>query len=211
MGAMRTPLAAAVILAALAVGRTARAEPVVGLRVAIAPAVGSAAGDVPVSDALSLQVPVQLDALWRTGPFAAGVYGSWGIARDGACGGGSCSASVSRLGIQATWSFAPISGAEPWAGIGTGYEWAGASWKRSGTSVDTRWRGLELAEAQGGVDWRLGRRLAVGPYLLVGVGRYSSYTVETAFESATAEIAQKAVHAWIHVGVRGRLSFGDAP
>src|SRR6266545_2924093 len=157
MGAMRTPLAAAV---------------------------GSAAGDVPVSDALSLQVPIQLDALWRTGPFAAGLYGSWGIARYGACGGASCSASVSRLGVQATWSFAPISGAEPWAGVGTGYEWASASRVRGGTSVDTRWRGLELAEAQGGVEWRVARRLAVGPYLLVGLGRYSSYTVETGFESA---------------------------
>src|SRR6266545_3398271 len=122
MGAMRTPLSAAVILATLA-ARTARAEPVVALRLAIAPAVGSAEADVPVSDALSLQGPLRLDALWRTGRLAAGLYGSWGLARYGACGSGSCSASVSRLGLEATWSFAPISGAEPWAGgLATGCE-----------------------------------------------------------------------------------------
>src|SRR6266511_3657918 len=202
MGAMRTPLAAAVILAA----RAARAEPVVALRLAIAPAVGSAEADVPVSDALSLQVPLQLDALWRTGRLAAGLYGSWGLARYGACGSGSCSASVSRLGLEATWSFAPISGAEPWAGVGTGYEWASATRAQSGTSTDTRWRGFELAEAQGGVEWRVGPRFALGPFLLVGVGRYARYTVETREESATAEIARKAFHAWIHIGVRGRRS-----
>ncbi len=208
---MRTPLAAAVILTALAAAPVARAEPVVALRLGIAPAVGSATAGVPVSEALTFQVPVQVDALWRAGRLSAGVYGSWGLALYGACGGGSCGASVARLGVEALWSFAPLAAAEPWVGLGAGYEWASASRARSGATLDTSWRGPELFQAQGGVEWRLGRRLAVGPFLLLGAGRYTRLALDTGVDSASADVARKAVHAWVHIGVRGRLALGRTP
>jgi hypothetical protein len=214
MGAMRSQLAAAVILSALAAAPGVRAEPVVALRLGIAPAVGSPTADVPVSEALTLQVPVQVDALWRAGRLATGVYGSWGVARYGACGGGSCGASVARLGVEALWSFAPfapLAAAEPWVGVGAGYEWASASRARSGASLATSWRGPELFQAQGGVEWRRGRRLAIGPFLLVGAGRYTRLALDTGVDSASADVARKAVHAWVHVGVRGRLALGRTP
>jgi hypothetical protein len=204
---MRLPTAAAAALLALAAAPAVRAEPVFALRSAVAPAFGSAADDVPVADAVSFQVPFQLDALWRRGSFAAGVYGSWGWGRVDACEG-SCSASVWRAGLQGTFSFPPIHGAEPWAGLATGYEWAIARRERGGTEVSTTWRGFELLAAQGGVEWRVTRMAALGPFVLLGVGQYGDLSVDTGIESASAPIPQKALHGWIQVGVRARLVLG---
>lgn len=205
MGAMRTPLALAAALLAL-VARPARCEPagpVLALRLGVAQAVGSAAADVPVSDAVRLQFPIQLDALWRFGSAAAGAYASWGLARSGGCEG--FCASVTRAGLQATWSFAPWREAEPWAGVASGYEWAA---ERGDGDVTTTWRGFELFAAQGGIEWRVAPALALGPFILVGAGRYTNVALETGVESASAELARKSVHAWFHAGVRARLVLG---
>jgi hypothetical protein len=206
---MRLPLAAAAALLALATP-SARAEPVFALRAGVAPAFGSAAADVPVADAVSLQVPLQLDALWRRGRFAAGVYGSWGWGRVDACEG-SCSGSVWRAGLQGTYSFAPVRGAEPWAGLAAGYEWAIAKRGRGGGEISTTWRGFELLAAQGGVEWRVARMSALGPFVMVGVGRYADLSVDTGVESASASIPERALHGWIQVGLRARLVLGGDP
>jgi hypothetical protein len=209
MEGMRLPLAAAATLLALSVPRLARGEPSVGLRLAVAPAVGSAAGDLPVSDAVRLQFPLQLDALWAFGPIAVGGYASWGLARVGACGG-SCDGSVVRAGLEAIRTFASSRRAVPWAGIGAGYEWATEHRARAGHARTTRWRGFELLAVQGGLEWRVARAVALGPFLLVGAGRYTDVSLDTGIESASEGIARRAFHAWIHAGVRGRLVLGGA-
>jgi hypothetical protein len=183
---------------------------VVAVRLGIAPALGSAAADVPVSDTVRFQVPVQLDALWAFGPFAVGGYGSWGWARVGGCDG-SCSGSVTRVGLQGTWTAPPVRGAEPWAGVAAGYEWATERRALPPGDVTTGWRGFELLALQGGIDWRLRRNVAIGPFLLVGGGRYTDVTLDTGVDSASADLANKAVHVWVHLGVRLRLVLGGAP
>jgi hypothetical protein len=207
---MRLPRAALLLglTAALAGPAVARAEPSLALRLGVAPAFGSASGNLPVSHAVPLQFPVQLDALWRFGPIAAGLYGSWGPAQAGGCATGeSCSASVWRAGAQGTWTFA-ASRIEPWAGLSAGWEWATLDRQHGGAITDT-WSGLELA-AQGGVEWPLLRWLALGPYALLGGGRYSQYSVETGAGSAAARISDPSVHLWLQIGVRGRLVLGGA-
>jgi hypothetical protein len=217
---MRLSLAAAAALLAVAAPCSVDAQPADGpelaLRLGVAPALGSIAADVPVEDGVNFQLPVQVDVLWRFGKLAAGLYGSGAWARVGDCagagaaaGGRSCSASVWRLGVQATRSFDPhLHGAEPWLGLATGYEWARERRATGGTAVETTWRGFELIAVQGGLDWRVAPWAAVGPFLLVGGGRYSGIEMDTGLEAASAEIADKAVHVWIHVGVRGRFILG---
>ncbi len=201
-------VALAAALAALAAAAPARAEPDLSLRLGLAPALGSAADDVPMSDVVPLHFPVQLDALWREGPIAGGLYASWGPGRAGRCGAGaSCSASVTRLGLEATWTFRSGGGPEPWAGIATGYEWATHERTRGGT-VKTSLRGFEPLAAQGGVEWRVHPRLALGPYGLLGVGRYARMSVDTGLASGSAPIDARAIHAWFHAGVRARLVLG---
>jgi hypothetical protein len=199
-------LAAAALLAPAAAPAQAQAQATFGLRLAWAPAVGSAADHVPMSEAVESELPIQGDALWRAGPLAFGAYGSWAFGQVGgtACAdGASCSASGVRAGAEATWTFAPWSfGAAPWVGAGLGWEWATQRRERLGASTTTSWNGPELA-LQGGAEWRVQGPFAVGPFALVGLGSYRTVSVDTGQASASAPIANRAVHAWIHLGVRG--------
>jgi len=195
------------VLLALVAPRAARAEPAASLRLALAPAVGSVVPGVPVSDAIGFQFPLQLDLGWAVGPLTVGAYGSWGYGLAGKCQG-SCSASVVRTGLEATWTLASVPelrGAAPWGGVGAGYEWATERRSEGGNPVTTTWRGFELFSVQGGLEWRVARAVALGPFLLVGLGRYTNMALDAGVDTASAELTHRAVHAWIHVGVRGRL------
>jgi hypothetical protein len=214
---------AAVAVAALAAtaradGRRAPAgagdplqEPEVALRLAVAPGFGDAAGAVPMSDAVALQFPVQLDLGWRYGPFTVGAYGALAPARAPTCpAGASCTASAVRLGVQGTYTFEPSGAMQGWVGIGSGWERSTFHVKRSGLDDATSYSGLEIFQAQGGLEWRLHRRLALGPYLQLGLGRYGTVRVETKVESASAPIGDRAVHAWLYAGVRARVPLGGS-
>jgi len=200
----------ALVVLAAAPAAALEVTPVLALRLGVAPALGSAVADLPIADTIPLQFPIQLDALLGQGPLALGAYGSWGPAHAAKCGDASCSAWVGRLGLQATWTFAVEGGPAPWVGLASGYEWAREDRTRGGT-VTTTWAGWEPIAVQGGVEWRVLRWLALGPYGLVGVGRYSRYTVDTGFEQASSAIPHQAIHAWIHLGVRGRFLIWGEP
>jgi hypothetical protein len=210
LGAMRTRLAAASLAAALLLPAAARAQPTVALRLAYAPALGDLARGVPMSDAMRSQIPVQLDLLWRLGTASAGAYGSWGLGQPSgeACRepGSSCSASVVRAGVQGMWAFEPFGEARilPWAGLGLGWEWAFQRSERLGSRTAYTWSGPEVA-LQGGAEWPIAGRFGVGPFVLLGGGRYARQALDTSADSASAAIETKAVHVWVHVGVRGRL------
>jgi hypothetical protein len=203
------PVRALPLLVALAAATPARAEPVLALRLGVAPALGSATGNLPMSELLPLQFPVQLDALWREGRLDAGLYGSWGLAEASGCASGErCSATVWRTGVQAAWTF-DADGVLPWAGLALGWEWARTVTQDAGTITST-FSGAELA-LQGGVEWRVLRWLSLGPALLVGIGNYGTYGVEGPAGSASSTVTDRAFHAWIHVGVRGTFSPWSAP
>ncbi len=218
-------LTGASVRAALGAALLAAAPPAaasgltLGARLAWAPAVGSAADRVPISEELRWQVPIQADAVWRLpwgapAPFAGlsvGAYASWGRARAGTtpcADGAACSGRTIRAGAQALWTFAPwILRASPWAGAAFGWEWASSRRERLGAVTTTRWNGPELA-IQGGAAWHVGGPLAIGPFALVGLGQYSGVGIETQVESASASVRDRAVHAWIQLGVRGTIDFG---
>ncbi len=201
---------AALLLPLLALPAAARAGPTAALRLSYAPALGSLARSEPISDAMSAQAPVQLDLLWRLGPASVGAYGSWGLGwvSGSVCGASSCSASAARAGVQGLWAFGPL-GEErvvPWAGLGLGWEWAFQDRERLGTKTSWTWQGAELA-LQGGAEWPVAGRFGVGPALLLGFGRYAREALDTPAASASASIGARAIHVWIHVGVRGRVDF----
>ncbi len=204
----------AVLLAALLVPAAAAAQRgvgvVLGLRVAWAPAFGSAASHVPMSEAIAWQVPIQGDVLWSAERFAAGVYASWGPggASGLACGdGASCAARDVRAGFQAFWTFTRWRfGAAPWAGGALGWEWASLRRERVGATTRTSWNGPELA-VQGGAEWRVGERFGVGPFLLLGGGRYERMSVDTSQASGSGDIASRTFHGWFQLGARGTFDF----
>lgn len=207
----RVLLAAAALLA---LAGTARAAPELGLRLGVALPLGDTVPDVALSEQLGVQFPVQLDALWRADRFAAGGYGSWGPGGAGTCdAGASCDGSSWRAGVQATYALRAAGGRapgwegfQPWAGVGAGWEWT-THRQRADGEVLTAWNGPEIS-AQGGVEWRVGRRLALGPVLLVGLGRYRHLSVETPFDSGSTALPRRSIHAWVHLGARARLALG---
>lgn len=198
------------LLVALLLPLAARAQPTFALRLAYATSLGSAAQELPISEAMGGQVPIQLDALWRfDGPVSAGVYASWGPGQvtAGACSSGTdCSASGLRLGVQGQWAFAAVGAWHllPWAGLGAG--WERASTRRAHLGAETTWTysGPE-ASLQGGLDWPLGRGFMLGPFLQLAAGRYGSWSLDTSADSASGDIADKAIHGSLHFGVRGRF------
>lgn len=197
----------ALLLAVLLLPAAARARPSAALRLAFAPALGDVAEAVPLSDAMRSQVPLQLDLLWRAGPLSAGAYGSWGPGQGGTCGSGaSCSASDLRVGVEGLYAFAPFAraGIVPWAGLGLGWQWTSWSRERLGNESSYTWNGWELT-FQGGAEWPLAGRYALGPFVQVALGRYGRVALDTPEGSASSEIGSKAVHAFIHVGVRGKV------
>jgi hypothetical protein len=212
IGAMRFRFAVltTLVAAALLLPEEGRAQPAAALRLAYAPAVGDVARGVPMSDAMSSQLPLQLDLLWRSGRVSLGAYGSWGLGQVGgaACSGASCSASVLRAGVQGLWAFEPFGHARivPWAGAGLGWEWASRRRERLGSRITSTWSGAELS-LQGGAEWPVAGRFGVGPFVMLTTGRYSRESVDTPVESGSAGIGERAVHLWIHVGVRGRVEF----
>lgn len=183
-----------------------RAGPTLGLRVAWAPAIGSAADLVPMSEEIPWQAPVQAEVLWRSGEAAVGLYGSWGPGGAGSCGdGASCSAQAIRAGAQGLWDFRPGRlGAAPWVGAAFGWEWAWHRRDRLGAETTRSWSGPEAA-LQAGLAWEVGDRLTFGPFVLLGAGRYARLAVETPEASASGSIVNAALHAWVHLGVRGTL------
>jgi hypothetical protein len=197
------------LLAALLVPAATSAQPSLGLRLAYAPALGSAATDVPASEVMRAQVPLQVDALWRfgAGAGAAGLYASYalGVVGSEACRGGDCSGSGLRLGAQAELRLPPFpSGLAPWLGAALGWERATLRRERLGSEVTWRWSGLEGA-LQAGLTWPLRPGLAIGPFLQLSLGRYGRLAVDTPEASASSSVAEKALHAWLHAGVRGSL------
>lgn len=193
----------------------------VGARVGWATALGDAAKDTPMKDfTITSQVPVQLDAWVRLRPaLAAGLYASYGVgfAPDtsmfGFCGasGASCSGRAVRAGLQGRWSFGSARRFVPWAGAGLGWEWATVEGKDAAGTSHVSANGLDVT-LQGGGDWRVGPRLAVGPYVQLGIGRYRSGEAQISGTTSSGGVADKTFHGWLGLGIAGRFELSpDRP
>ncbi len=188
------------VAAVLVLPAPAHAQFTLGARLGFAPGMGDATKGDPLKDTVKSQVPIQLDALYTLAPdVAAGLYFSYGLGQLGGAASQDCSAScsvrITRLGIEGTYTFGkadlPL---VPWVGLGIGYEWQRLEASFAGISGTVTTSGFEFVNVQVGGDYRVGRQVAFGPYLLFSLGEYSS--------SDGHAIADTAIHEWLHLGVR---------
>ena len=201
------------VIATLVLPAVARAQFTLGARAGYAFGWGDVGGTLSMGDWVDAQVPLQVDALYRVNPrLALGAYFSYGFARTGGassdvCGlpGADCSANVRRLGVQGTWAFAPHGKAEPWLGANIGYEWNTLEDTDPTGTVKTEFKGWEYLGLQGGADWRLGEKVAAGPFLDASLGRYGEGNLSGSFGSDGGSIDHKKLHGWITLGVRVKL------
>ncbi|BDG08116.1 hypothetical protein [Anaeromyxobacter paludicola] len=169
------------------------------LRVAYAIPLGDYASGAGLSDVYKGAVPVQLDVGWRFDPrWTVAAFFQYGFAWMGSnCpAGADCSARDLRLGAEVLYRILPDAKWVPWAGLGAGYEWATAT--LGGGAGDVTARGFEFANVQLGLDYQWGKSLSYGPYAAFTVGQFSS-------RSGT-DIADKAIHDWLQLGLKGTFN-----
>lgn len=167
-----------------------------GARIGYAPAMGDYAKDQPMSDGVKSQIPLQLDFMWGVGQaLALGGYVSYGFAQlEGDCT--DCSATDLRIGFQGTYAFKDVSQQfVPWLGAGFGYEMSSVD--NGFVTADTS--GWEYLNLQGGADYKVGEKFAVGPYVLFSIGEYSNIEGN--------DIPETAMHQWLGFGFRGKFDF----
>jgi hypothetical protein len=213
-----TVLAAALALAAPA---AASAQMSLGARLGFALPMGDAFEEPltgegqALSDGISSAIPLQLEASWRVTPdLAVGGYFAYGFGRipDDAIGGlcdfpgVDCSARTIRLGVQAIYSFnRPGTTFVPWLGAGFGYEWASLEAEAPTAKATFDFSGFELLNLQAGGDYRVSPQFSIGPFLQLGIGRYSNAESEQTGEPTADIPMDETFHQWLSFGVRGRF------
>lgn len=167
--------------------------------------IGRAARSVTMADTLAGKIPLHLEGGYRfrdrlmLGAYVEFAYGVGDPPSKVFCEPGSlpaCSMRDVRVGAQAHWHFAPRASADPWLGIGAGYE------VLLDRGHNTSIRGFELGNVQAGVDFDAGGELIVGPFAQLSLGIYNASYLTTEWQETRWSIDQKAVHGWLTFGVR---------
>ena len=174
--------------------------------------------DNDVGDFVSGQVPLWLDAGYRfTDLFYLGGFFQYGFGtvnndQQNYCRNANvdCSASDIRLGVMGRLQLPPILVAEPWLGLGVGYEWGAFSLHQSilgNSDTDSSWSGFEFANLQAGADFRIAQKVSLGPFVSVSFGQFQNTKTSTtpaggATTTTDQDLTKKSLHEWIMFGAR---------
>jgi hypothetical protein len=191
----------------------------IGLRTGYGVPLGEGAEDArDVSDAISAIVPLWVDLGYRASPNVfVGAYFQYGLGFVGddiedACDldGVDCSVSSHRLGAQVHYHFSPRTSADPWLGLGFGYEWYNAQVEAGDGEFSASLSGFEFANLQGGVDFYPGDHFYLGPFVSFSMDQYASLDVECSGAAGElcdgfgdGDIEDKSIHNWFLIGIRG--------
>lgn len=140
-------------------------------------------------------VPVGLELAARGGRTTIGVLveHGLGLATRRCPAYATCSASVTRAGVEVLHRLSAGRGGSGWAGGGLG--WEGTRATVAGRS--TRVQSLELLNLQAGGDVALGRGVLVGPFVAATFAR--------AMTQDGKDIQDKRTHFWLQLGIRAEL------
>jgi hypothetical protein len=200
-----------------AVARAQESGVEVGFRTGYALPMGQVTdeGDDPDMDNfISGAVPLWFDLGYRATPnVLVGAYFQYGFGIPGGLvedlcdrNGVDCSLPVVRVGAQLHYHAQPFQAVDPWIGAGIGYEWMTWSAEAEGQEGSLGVSGIEFVNFQGGLDLGIGdeRKFAVGPFVALSIGQYSSFNCDGILEDTCADdIEEKALHQWLTIGLRG--------
>ena len=169
-----------------------------GVRGAYAWPFGNVVEDVEMSDTFDRMIPVWVDATLRLGGgLEVGPYFSYGWVTGSDEVGDLGAAGDLRLGAQLNYRLTPAGGFAPWIGVGIGWEWLRPD-NDFPTTVGGRTFSADIsgpeAMIQGGADFRLGSNLALGPFVAIGIGRFSSGDL--------FDVVDPDFHEWVQVGAK---------
>lgn len=167
--------------------------------------------DDSLSRSFRIQVPLTLDIGGKVsdhfflGGYLGFGFGAAGSNFDDVCNTDlvTCGAGSLRLGALIQYHFRPAARVNPWAGYGIGLEASAVVAQLPQGDASFGASGWDFGRLMGGVDFRLPTGFGVGPYAELAVGRYSNLHEESpGGRDQTFDIPQKAVHAWLTLGVR---------
>jgi hypothetical protein len=176
---------------------------------------GNAVGGEPIGRTTSPVVPLELEIGLRSSPtLFLGLFGRLGLAisnspHDPECY--LCVGHVTMFGVEALFHLAPAASPDPWIGLALGLELPGDIYK-SGASPDEPYQRRmwgPMLEVQSGFDWPLGEHVALGPWVALAIGAYTSRS-QFLEEQKGAEIPDPystAVHFWVSAGLRVSVRF----
>ena len=222
---MRKAVIALAALAVLAAPAAPRAEEKaeghgdVGLKLGVGLGYGIPFGDATQDHALSGiyagEIPVELELSYKfTHAISAGVYAGYGyglVSTSGEYRPGVKASDVVesiatwRFGVQGEYEFGKMGSALPWAGLRIGYVTESISLKNGGgTAKATGWEYLTL---MGGADFEIAKAFAVGPFLALSFGQYTTEQVPGE-SSASIPSGERTIHEWLTIGVRATFDVG---
>ena len=162
-------------------------------------------------------IPFTLDAGLRLGPYVfIGGFVQYALL-DSSCFGAAgvsiaCSGHDVRGGVEALLHVSPRGRVDPWIGLGIGHEWLELDISASATGASEQlsetFDGWNFADVMLGVDFRVGGGAAIGPYLELTSGSFTSLSASssgsgTATSSASGDIGSQSSHQWFTLGLRG--------
>ncbi|HQB42338.1 MAG TPA: hypothetical protein PLV85_01990, partial [Polyangiaceae bacterium] len=166
-------------------------------------------------------IPFWLDLGYRVHPNVyVGAYGQfgWVLLRKGVLCDGEyvkCSGQNYRVGASFHYHFIPDGDADPWVGLGAGYEWyfSNVSFATSGVpNMRNVFHGPEWVNVSVGLDIKKNRQGGVGPFVALAVGQYLSRLYSDVNEGEVVDVAESIVatemHQWLFFGIQG--SFFDS-
>jgi opacity protein-like surface antigen len=188
---------------------------VLGGRVGYGAPFGDISGNDPaLGDLMDSKIPIGLELGYR---FNRTVWGMLylelapAFVNDSFCpSGANCRAADFRFGVEAQFHLAPYQPVDPWVGVGVGLEVLSARTNivfPNGTTAlaDASYLGLEFPLLEGGLDFNVAPQLAIGPFVSLGLGTYTSFSYDPKDGSGTTthSITDKTLHGWLEVGVKG--------
>jgi hypothetical protein len=187
MKGLRITLAAGVAAALACTSLTASADEVsglsAGLRLGYGFPFGNASSSTTLSDFSGGQAPFWFDLGWRFNRnLYLGAFYQYAITSPPShlCGSGggaaaTCDGNDQRFGIDFAYHILPEQLADPWVGLGVGYEVARNNYTNSSSSdqhsivVD----GWQYIDIQAGLDLRFAKRVPFGPFVDFSFGQYN--------------------------------------
>ncbi len=218
---MRNAALALAALAALAVPAASLAEEApeaksaLPLKLAVGTGYGIPMGDAKkdekLSDFYAGEIPVELELSYGfTHAISAGLYFGYGyglVSSNELLSGLKASdefdaLTTLRFGVQGEYEFGKVGPTLPYAGLRVGYVTESAKLAAGGTSKTTGWEYFTLV---GGADFEAGEGFAVGPFVSFSLGQYTNEK-QAGEASASIPSAERAMHEWLTIGVRGSYS-----
>jgi hypothetical protein len=190
-----------------------------GLRVGFALPLGDALGGVgggedgnDLDRVIEGAIPIWVDLGYRVLPeLFVGLYGQYGFGFSGTdrCDGSAeadCPSSTMRLGLQLHYHPLLESGANPWVGLGFGYEWLTFGVESGQDAISFTLRGFELLNLQAGLDFEVTESFHLGPAISFSLGQYSEASSDCSgyfVDQCMVPEFEAALHEWLMLGVRG--------